>query len=170
MLSLKHDKSGAIICDSHISYAIERGNSFFISLTTNDLKNNPLVLTFTAPSGDTTMHLSATMEAAGEAYSLSVVDPLSITGGNSIVPVNRNQTVPRTSCATDIKSGATVVGGTTVNSSYFGLGKRAVGGVESFNKWILGGGRTYAITLTSDVVVSATIQVDWIECPCEEEC
>lgn len=108
-------------------YGIAVGQTFRGDLSTTDLENNPLHMSFKTPAAYPVLFFTMLVHCYGAGTLIFTEAPTGgMTGGTTLTPLNRNRNSSTTSQSTDVKSGATA----------------PTGGVELINTPIGAGGAT----------------------------
>jgi hypothetical protein len=156
-------------------HEVHEGFFYTASLTTSDLDDNPLNISFTTPNTTQWAHMivGASTSAAAR-LELREAPAGGAAGGTALAPLNRDRNSSNTSSlisthganANELTQGASAgTGGTVLGTVNIADGKNNLGGrTRASQEFILRANTTYAVRLTGAVNLTiATLEIDWYE-------
>jgi len=169
------DSTEAIKVIEYEHTEVHGGSSYTAHLSTSDLDDNPLRISFTTPNTTKWAHMLFYVSTTGEAtFELQEAPTGGVSGGSNLTPYNhnRNSANASTLISTDdtnpgeLTQGATVGTGATVLLQYeFGGGRNKVGAERrGDSEFVLLQNTKYQVNLTSGTNdIRAVLEIDWYE-------
>lgn len=145
-------------------HEVHEGEAFRVCQSTINLNGNPLTFSWTTPlSGTEKMHLVIAATSAGQGQLTFLEAPAIGAAGIAATAFDKNRDTANTSSATNLQTGAVLVGGTTLCLIDWGNRSQAGGGDRGVNEWVLAINTIYAVTLTGTANTPGAIELNWYE-------
>ncbi len=173
--TLKRDENtGVIAIIDYAHHKIHVGDAFQAHLTTSDLDDNPLCISFITSNTPKWIHLFAKATVSGQAvFEVREAPTGGVVGGSELATFNRdrNSTTTTTLIRTDAASGGVTqgasagTGGSVLLLENLGAGNnKQTGSNRGEAEWILKQNTKYFIYLSSSTnAIIATLEFDWYE-------
>lgn len=145
----------ALVNLDFVKYGMSIGRTFRGTLSTEDLENNPLHMSFKTPATYPILFFTIIARCYGEGTLVMTEAPTGgLTGGTALTPLNRNRISSTTSQSTDVLSGATAPTGglELINEPIGASGATPLSGMVGDNLdenlWVLKQNTYYSVRLT----------------------